>query len=155
MKASKHQLKLNESYQSLPSLQTIITRELPTVENHYAINFTLETMVEKLENLSAFGRQELTTGEWIEHIWENDVTNAEISEDSFTFILMGEQISFTFDDLFLELLQQYIECPFLAAYHYSLNYSSIMKKVIMKRECIKDCFTLPYNSHFIRYRFGR
>ena len=134
----------------LPCLVTTVTKTLTTMQNSFCVKRFLEIFRDFLNNVSDFGRNTLTTYDWLENIWEERIESKSIDADQriFSMVIDGEKLDFYMDDYFLELFTKWSDLPLLAPYHYSLCRSS-SRSILFKRNNLLDSFTSTYCSFFI------
>ena len=132
----------------LPSLETLMTRDLESSENSYYLRRFLDILLGFLRGLSDFGKQNLTVMEWLEHIGEERIEDQVINDEKFSIKLNNEVLDFVKDDYMLSMLEKWRdESPIIALYQYCISQSKFgYQTVLIKRTYIRDCFTHPFSS---------
>ena len=136
---------------SLPSLDWCLTKRLEadpeTIEN---VEKFKKVMIRNLLSLNVDNIMTLSTIEWLEQVWENDVDEADVIEDTYRFVLDGQEFLFKITEDLVRYVQQYEWCPFIAIYMYSLSLSSRQDIVLIQRLHIKDVYTSPYILMYLK-----
>ena len=132
----------------LPSLMTLV-QEVPDSDENYQSSRSLLRLVRQyMSALTVEERDALTTEEFLEQFWEEEIEEAELIDVGIWKIVTPTQdLYFGAEDKFNEMAKQFHDSPMAALYHYALSceISSQDCQIILKRLKIKDCYTLPYN----------
>ena len=137
----------------LPSLMTILQKVPDNKENSLSSRSLLRLVRLFLLTLTEEEKNTMSTHEFLEKFWEEEVMEAEQVEDGIWRIAMINQtLYFAAEEMFRETVFQFHDFPMAGLYHFALScaLSQEDKKIILKRLQIKDCFTLPFNVMILK-----
>ena len=132
----------------LPSQMTILQMVPEKIENYQSSRSLLRLVHQFLLNLTEDERDTMSTQEFLEKFWEEEVEEAEQVENGIWRIAtINQTLYFAAEDKFTEIATQFDGFPMAGLYHFALGCAISIeeRKIILKRLQVKDCYTLPYN----------
>ncbi len=132
----------------LPSQMTILQMVPEKIENYHSSRILLRLVNQYLLTLTEDERDTMSTKEFLEKFWEEEVEEAEQVENGIWRIaLINQTLYFAVEEKFTEIASQFNVFPMSALYHFALScaISKEERKIILKRLQIRDCYTLPFN----------
>ena len=137
----------------LPSQMTILQTVPEKYENYQSSRSLLRLVHQYLLTLTADERDSMSTKEFLEKFWEEEVEEAaQVENGIWRIALINQTIYFASEEKFLELADQFHDSPMGELYHFALSCASSNddRKIILKRLRIKDCYTLPFNPMIMK-----
>ena len=156
-KVEKYQIHIDPTCRNcppleLPCLETLVSRELQTLENSYSVRRFLDILLSFLRRLSNFGKNSLSVIEWLDHIEEERVEDLVIDEEKISVKIEDEVLDFKKDDYLLSLLNKWKdENTIVPLYQYCVSQSKFgYQSVLLKRSFVRDSFTHPFSDVILR-----
>ena len=151
MLAQKYQvcMEMKESNIKLPSYETMyrVHPEHTALINLVSSKTMLSYFKAQLIQLSEEDKKSLTTEDWLRRLSKKAKFNM-INENKISIQVENKKICFKLDDRLNDLMIKY-DC-FTGLYHYSLTCSKKEHRVVLKRNRILDCYTVPYNTVLLK-----
>ena len=135
----------------LPSLESLITKPLPTIANKFSSYRLYGVMMDFLCSLSLDEREQLSILEFLDRINEEEVQEAIMNdlEVSLKLTITGETLSFVRDETLNMLLFKYENRILNALYQYTIMFSD-SRKIYLKKKMLKEAYTHPFTFFFLK-----
>ena len=136
----------------LPSLITILKTPCSEINSRFSEKMKTKMKLQ-MEALSLEEKKTMSTYDWLESVWEN--VTAEIDDETREFKITlddGDELSFKIDETVEMFLEEFLESPLTALYHYALSCENHKDDsfLVMKRLKLIDSYTKSYNPGFLR-----
>ena len=138
-------------YPEWPSLETECTDITACSRNVESSKRLKGFMREQLIGLSVNQKLSLSTMNWLDFVWQR--VTGEVNGNRIELELdESESVVFEIDGRLAAYLQRYRDSPLTGVYQYALTCVSTCHplQIILKRACILEAFTRPYNPLYLK-----